>query len=32
MDYKKYFDWSAIGDRIMRRAVELKKKFDDGKK
>ena len=27
-DYKKYFDWSGIGDRIMQRAVELKQKFD----
>ena len=31
MDYKKYFDWSAIGDRIMQRAIELKKKFDNSK-
>ena len=26
-DYKNYFDWSAIGDRIMQRAIELKSKF-----
>lgn len=32
LDYKKYFDWSAIGDRIMQRAIELKKQFDDSKK
>ena len=31
-DYKKYFDWNAIGDRIMQRAIELKKKFDFIKK
>jgi len=28
-DYKKYFDWSAIGDRIMNRAIELKNKFQN---
>lgn len=28
-DYKKYFDWSAIGDRIMRRAIEMKDKFEN---
>lgn len=24
-DYKKYFDWGEIGERIMERAVELRK-------
>ena len=24
-DYKKYFDWGEIGERIMKRALELKK-------
>jgi hypothetical protein len=23
-DYKKYFDWKVIGDRIMERAMEIK--------
>ena len=26
-DYKQYFDWGEIGDRIMKRAVELEGKF-----
>ncbi len=26
-DYKKYFDWGSIGDRLMERAMELKKEF-----
>jgi ADP-ribose pyrophosphatase YjhB (NUDIX family) len=26
-DYKKYFDWGEIGDRIMQRALELKKEM-----
>lgn len=26
-DYKKYFDWGEIGERIIKRALELKKKF-----
>ncbi|NUQ57305.1 MAG: NUDIX hydrolase [Candidatus Paceibacter sp.] len=26
-DYKKYFDWGEIGERIMQRAIELKNKF-----
>ena len=25
-DYKKYFDWKEVGDRIVKRAVELNKK------
>jgi len=25
-DYKQYFDWQSIGDRIMKKAVELNKK------
>jgi 8-oxo-dGTP diphosphatase len=25
LDYKKYFDWGEVGDRIMTRALELKK-------
>jgi len=29
-DYKKYFDWGEVGDRIMTRAIELNKKY--GKK
>lgn len=27
LDYKKYFDWGEIGDRIIRRALELKNKY-----
>lgn len=27
-DYKKYFDWGEIGDHIMERALELKRKMD----
>lgn len=27
-DYKKYFDWGEIGDRIMQRALELKDKCE----
>ena len=27
LDYKKYFDWGEIGDRIMQRALELKNKY-----
>ena len=27
-DYRKYFDWGEIGERIIQRAVELKDKFD----
>jgi ADP-ribose pyrophosphatase YjhB (NUDIX family) len=26
-DYKQYFDWGEVGDRIMQRAMELKEKF-----
>ena len=26
-DYKKYFDWGEIGDRIIKRAIELKSKL-----
>jgi hypothetical protein len=26
-DYKKYFDWGAVGDRIVERAIELKEKL-----
>ena len=26
VDYKKYFDWQSIGDRIMERAVEMRGK------
>jgi len=26
-DYKKYFDWGAIGDRIMERAIEFRKEL-----
>ncbi|OHA91630.1 MAG: hypothetical protein A2758_00800 [Candidatus Zambryskibacteria bacterium RIFCSPHIGHO2_01_FULL_49_18] len=26
-DYKKYFDWGKIGERIIERAMELKKSF-----
>jgi len=26
-DYKQYFDWGAIGDRIMERALELRPKL-----
>ena len=26
-DYKKYFDWGEVGDRIMERALELKSKI-----
>jgi len=28
-DYKQYFDWGEIGERIMQRALEIKKNFDD---
>ncbi len=28
-DYKQYFDWGEIGDRIMERAIELKEKFEE---
>lgn len=28
IDYKKYFDWGEIGDRIMQRALEMKDKYD----
>lgn len=28
-DYKKYFDWGVIGDRIMKRAIELKYNFEN---
>lgn len=27
-DFKKYFDWSKIGDRIMERALDLKNKLE----
>lgn len=27
LDYKKYFDWGEIGDRIIRRAIEIKNQF-----
>jgi ADP-ribose pyrophosphatase YjhB (NUDIX family) len=27
MDYKKYFDWGEIGDRIIERAIEIKNQF-----
>ena len=26
-DYKQYFDWGKIGDRIMHQAIEMKEKF-----
>jgi ADP-ribose pyrophosphatase YjhB (NUDIX family) len=26
-DYKQYFDWGEVGERIMERAIELKNKF-----
>lgn len=26
-DYKQYFDWGEIGDRIMKRAIELRNQF-----
>ena len=26
-DYKRYFDWGEIGERIMERALELKKEL-----
>ena len=26
-DYKQYFDWKSIGDRIMERALELKERL-----
>jgi ADP-ribose pyrophosphatase YjhB (NUDIX family) len=28
-DYKKYFDWSKIGDHVMARALELKKRLEN---
>lgn len=28
-DYKQYFDWLKIGDRIMERAMEMLKKFNE---
>ncbi len=27
-DYKKYFDWGKVGERIMERALELKKRWN----
>ncbi len=30
-DCKKYFDWKEIGDHIMKRALELKKKYEESK-
>jgi ADP-ribose pyrophosphatase YjhB (NUDIX family) len=30
LDYKKYFDWGKIGDRIIERAVEAKKRMAMG--
>lgn len=27
VDYKQYFDWGEVGDRIMQRAVEMKKNW-----
>ncbi len=29
-DYKKYFDWGEIGDRLMERALEIKEQFKAG--
>ncbi|KKR41534.1 MAG: hypothetical protein UU51_C0003G0014 [Microgenomates group bacterium GW2011_GWC1_41_20] len=26
-DYKKYFDWGKVGERIIKRAIDLKSKF-----
>lgn len=31
-DYKQYFDWGKIGDRIIKRAIELKGKLDNTEK
>ncbi len=31
-DYKKYFDWGEIGDRIMNRAIEFKTQYNSDKK
>lgn len=31
-DYKQYFDWGEIGDRIMHRAMELYQKYEAGTK
>ena len=31
-DYKQYFDWLKIGDRIMERAMEMKQDYDNKKK
>ena len=30
-NYKKYFDWGAIGDRIIEKAIQYKKEYDDRK-
>jgi ADP-ribose pyrophosphatase YjhB (NUDIX family) len=30
-DYKQYFDWGEIGERMMKRALELKNKFENSK-
>ena len=30
-DYKQYFDWKEIGDRILDRALEMLKKYNDRK-
>jgi ADP-ribose pyrophosphatase YjhB (NUDIX family) len=27
-DYKQYFDWGEVGDRVMQRAIELKDKWE----
>ena len=28
-DYKKYFDWGEVGDRIMNQAIKLNKKYNE---
>jgi hypothetical protein len=29
-DYKKYFDWGTVGDRLMQRALELQSQMQTG--
>ena len=31
LEYKKYFDWGEVGDRIMQRAIELYKNYSNNK-
>ena len=31
-DYKEYFNWGIVGDHIMKRALELKQKFEKNDK